>query len=319
MLRQIILWSILLLFWLIKPCLGINIELQDKAAVTGKVILLRDIAAITEASEDKLEMVKGVYIGRAPLIGKRRIITQSYVQTRLLQAGLKRGSFEIKGSKEVAIEPLAQDLESKRLITVAEEYIKANLSDQETRLVIEPISSPQRVRLPLGEIGLKVASSFRSTPGCAQVYLPIDILIDGQLYRTVRVNLRLRRFGNVVIAKQDIKRHQILTHSGLEVVEREITLLRSGHFTGVEDIVGQRTTGALIRGSIITADIIEPVPLINRGDVVTIKKELGSLLVTTLGRAQDNGSLNQMIRVQNLDSKVVITGKVKDEGTVILE
>jgi hypothetical protein len=86
-----------------------------------------------------------------------------------------------------------------------------------------------------------------------------------------------------------------------------------------------------IRTSLSTPQIIQPVTSVNPLSpisspvVVKVRQRVNLLvkgknvIISAIGEAQQDGRVGDMIRVMNIDSKKVITGKVVSAGTVELE
>lgn len=317
--QKIFVWTTIFLILLTMSISGMTIELQDRAVVSGKDVLLKDLAVVTDCTENELERINLIYIGNAPLIGKSRMIDSNYIIARLLQAGISRASFQIKGAKRIQVETLFQILKPESIIEYAKNYIITTIGNSKQKIRLEPVQSIREIKLPLGEIEFKVCSSFSPQNYCKQFYVPVEIIVGGKQYQTIRVNFRIQRFEDVVIADEDINRHQVLTQSMLKIVEKEVSSLQERPFNQIETIIGKQTVAIVKKGSMLTSDMVEIIPLIKRGDIITIKNEIGPLVVTTLGKSQDDGMLGQKIRVQNLDSKTVVVGRVQDKQTIIIE
>lgn len=60
----------------------------------------------------------------------------------------------------------------------------------------------------------------------------------------------------------------------------------------------------------------KPPVVIERNQNVVIKIERGSLIVTAMGKAIQEGKLGECIKVKNIDSQRVIQAKVNEDGTV---
>jgi flagellar basal body P-ring formation protein FlgA len=68
---------------------------------------------------------------------------------------------------------------------------------------------------------------------------------------------------------------------------------------------------------VLRSDLIEFPPLVKRGDVVLVVAESGGLRITTLGMVkQREGRRGERIRVENIDSKKSLYGRVLDAKTV---
>lgn len=71
-------------------------------------------------------------------------------------------------------------------------------------------------------------------------------------------------------------------------------------------------------GDMLSAhDVISPV-VIKRGDLVTMKVETPTVVISTRGKAQGNAAVGQSVQVMNLESKRLIEGVVKDSQTIII-
>lgn len=64
-------------------------------------------------------------------------------------------------------------------------------------------------------------------------------------------------------------------------------------------------------------DVINPV-VMKRGDLVTMKVETPTVVISTRGKVQGNASVGQSVQVMNLESKRLVEGVVKDAQTVII-
>ncbi|MEW6620393.1 MAG: flagellar basal body P-ring formation chaperone FlgA [bacterium] len=291
------------LFSSISPALT-TIELKENVCLTGKEIFLKDIANLSNTSVDN------IYIGQAPLPAGKRYITQEYVKLKILQAKIKEEDFNLIGATKIEITTSSQKLDVEEITKIAQEYILTNLNTT-ARIAIESFNIRKNVILPAG----KVEYEIENTPMLKnQVYLPVTIKVNGTKYKTIRLGFKIHRFTNVVIAAKPLPRHHILTPVDIEIQEREITYINPAP---IEDVIGKRLKSPLTQGGILTYNLIEIPPLIKRGDVVMIKKEIGALIVQAKGIAKEDGRLGDEIQVKNVDSDKIINSIVEDSRTVV--
>ncbi|MEE8575977.1 MAG: flagellar basal body P-ring formation chaperone FlgA, partial [candidate division Zixibacteria bacterium] len=83
-------------------------------------------------------------------------------------------------------------------------------------------------------------------------------------------------------------------------------------------IVGQRSKRPLRQGSIVTTDLVEPVPAIESGSIVSIVYSTGLCTVTAEGKAMSDGCAGEIIKVRNKSSGKVISARVIDERSVAI-
>ena len=65
-------------------------------------------------------------------------------------------------------------------------------------------------------------------------------------------------------------------------------------------------------GTLIAAPMLESVPLVQRGQLVTLTSEVGGIKVTTTAKAAEAGLLGEVITVRAVDNK-----RVEFDGVVI--
>ena len=70
----------------------------------------------------------------------------------------------------------------------------------------------------------------------------------------------------------------------------------------VAELIGQSAKQSLTLGKPISSNAIQPPVLVKKGSLVTVKLRSNKLLLTARGRALQNGGLDDIIRVQNLQS-----------------
>ncbi len=82
------------------------------------------------------------------------------------------------------------------------------------------------------------------------------------------------------------------------------------------DVRGTKATRAVAPGQILLPHMLQPVPMVRRGDQVAIAVNVGGLNVSTLGVAAMDGRLGQAIKVTNSDSGKAIVARVVGRGAV---
>lgn len=286
-----------------------TIELKESVSLSGEEIFLKDIAKLSDTALDT------IYIGKLPLPGRKRYITQEYVRLRILQAKIKEENFKLIGAKKVEITSSYQKLDIDEVIKIAENYLLDKINNNNYRIEIKPLKIHKNIILPPGKVEFDI-SPIDTSNLKRQVYLPVNIIVNGTKYCTVRVEFRLWRFANVVVSAKPLPRNYIITPLDVKLEEREVTYITP---TTIDEVIGKRLKTSVTKDRILTYDLLEIPPLISQGDIVTIKKEDGLLVVCVKGIAKQDGRLGDKIQVKNIDSKKIISGIVWDEKTVVVK
>jgi flagella basal body P-ring formation protein FlgA len=285
---------ILFLFvWQIAECAVFT--LKEEAEVSGRTILLSEI---TDSSED-------IEIATAPLPGRCRFLDRRYVELILKRKGM---DVELKGAERVKVVRGYQVITKDELISLCKKRILEELRGEKIELVAERASD---VVLPKGELSFKIMPSFRKQ----RAFCDINIVIDGEEYRRVRLSFSVRRFERVVVARRRLSPCSLIALGDLTLAEREVTGL-SSWFVSPKELVGKEVRCTIPAGEVIEGRAVTEPAIICFGDVVTIVKRGERFVVKALGKALQRGFLGERIRVRNISSKRMVEAYVIDAETV---
>lgn len=83
--------------------------------------------------------------------------------------------------------------------------------------------------------------------------------------------------------------------------------------------MGKRLKHSVDAGSVLTTGSLEDVPVVERGDRVTIVAESDALRITAMGIAEGRGAVGDQIRVKNCMGEKEIVAAIVDSSTVKIE
>lgn len=137
----------------------------------------------------------------------------------------------------------------------------------------------------------------------------VQASVTGRLYELLDVPVPSRRImRGEVVADRDIEMRQIRT-AGLS----PNAILDPGL------LIGQSARRTLLTGAPVQENAIEPPVLVQRGGLVTVTLRAQRMVLTARAKALQAGSLNDVVRVMNMQSKQVIEGVVTGHGEVAVE
>ena len=96
----------------------------------------------------------------------------------------------------------------------------------------------------------------------------------------------------------------------------DIGKLGAGYYTDLNKVVGLASRRSLKPGMVLIDSMLVKPVLVKRGAAVNIVARIGSLEVTALGQAMQDGTQGQLIKVQNVNSAKFISARVLDGTTV---
>lgn len=305
-----------LLMILSKPLRAAVIELCDEVKISGPKITVGEIAQISGlADEDMLRKVKAIVVGNAALPGQSRNVSINYVKIRLRQNGIDPSGFTFKGPQSVLVTTCFQIVDKFRLSELAEEYVLKNMPWQKAEVSIEIEKVPEEVIIPEGEVLIEMV------PRCNMDFIGNTILearihVNKIEYTTVPIYLKIKRFGEVVVSKRRIAKHELISEDDLYVRKEELTNLPADVIRKIEDVVGKQAKSVIAPYKILTSHMVEQPPLIKRREIVTLLLETPAMRITTKAQARQDGCKGQIIRVKNLDSRKELEAVVISDSVV---
>ena len=190
-----------------------------------------------------------------------------------------------------------------QLTELAEQWLQQQLADDNSQRQLDInaldsrignktcLQAPEfRLSQPAGQRQNTVVIRCNDTPGW-QLYLPV----------------RIDEIVQTLVLRQNISADSVLTASMLESTSRQRRFIRGNLVLDTNSVIGAKTKRALSMGQILT---FQDLCLVCKGDVVTIAIDHKGLAVSVSGIATEDGSLGDVIPVQNRQSKRTIRAEV---------
>lgn len=155
-----------------------------------------------------------------------------------------------------------------------------------------------------------------SRPFRGPTVVRLELHVDGALDRAMTVTVDCRSFRDVVTTTRAVRRGALLDPELLAIEERDITSLKHGSFASLDELSGMRAGRPIGSGVIVSHRHAEPVPVIHRGDGITMSVTSGNMSLLASGEALQDGGVGERIRVRNIDSGKVIYGVIIDADMI---
>ncbi|OGR01194.1 MAG: flagella basal body P-ring formation protein FlgA [Deltaproteobacteria bacterium RIFOXYA12_FULL_61_11] len=146
----------------------------------------------------------------------------------------------------------------------------------------------------------------------------VRIFVGEQLYRKVWASVQVDLFKGVYFARKPLRKGESLAASNLELRVVNIAELAGGTLMAGDDLAGMQVSRSIPAGASITRDMLETTALARRGEVVSLLVRNATVTVSCKGILLEDGYLDQPVRVQNIDSKKIVHGRLVSAGLVLV-
>jgi flagella basal body P-ring formation protein FlgA len=296
---------------------GVSAVVSEKSTVTGPRISLGDISELTADSEEDnglLETLKKIDLGQSPSPGVSLSLRRSQLEARLISSGGPVNDARWFIPETVNILGGGRELSEDYIRGIIKEYLDRSEPYVSGRYDIISLRSPQPPALPSeGTVEYKFVPQPSSNP--AYLAGTVFFTVKGKEVARLRVTVQVELELPALVAVRDLSRGRVLSEEDLS--ESFVSFSRAkGALSSVPQAVGQTLKLGIRAGDPVRDRDLVQTSMVNKGETVTIIAQSGSLKVTALGQAKENGALGQTITVINQDSKKTISAKVIGPGQV---
>lgn len=286
---------------------GEPVMLRESITVNSKVVRLGDLFV---GVGDKADIT----VAYAPEPGKRAIFDANWLFRAARAYKLNWRPLGLQDQVVVERESLMVTREE------IEDHIRAALIERgaDPAMQVELTNRMMRIYLPgtaTSTIGVEdVAYESRTGRFAAVIAAPAGepaatrVRISGRVHKITQVPVPARRLAiNDVITERDVK----------FVAIRDDRVPRDA-VTNADELIGMAAKRGLRPGVPVQSTAVQQPILVPKGSLVTIVLQIAKMTLTAQGKALDNGSDGDTIRVANSQSKKVIEAEVTGPGKVVV-
>jgi flagella basal body P-ring formation protein FlgA len=294
----------------------IKLELVDSVIVTGKQYTLADLVADGGTGSECIIPLCSEVLGLSPRPGLVARITRSQMAARLeaMSAGSYQ-SIQFKGASIVKVRSVGVTLDSLQVQRFASSYLNKVLAQRFTNYSFRPVDSLRELIVPKGKLTFEASINKNQRTG-KRTCVWVDIIYEGIRYQRLPVWFEVESIQTVWIIKEDRSKHDYIDESVLKQVEYDVALLADDPLTVEEAVDRMRLTKAVTAGQVLTQSIVEPIPPVEKGDIVTVHVQSGRIYLRAQAIALSDGDLTKRIHVKNRSHGGIYDAVVVGKGEV---
>lgn len=284
--------------------------LRSLARTPGARIRLIDVLDPDDAGRVEPSLLQ-TDLGRSPSPGFGRRLDR-----RAIEAAIPEGVLQLTGPKEVLVQTDVVRIDPHDVVADAERLLRESLYlpfDAE----VEVARAPYEKQVPRGRLGVELSPRLRGTPvPRGNVTVDVEIQVDGRPAGNLPVTFLIRTYEQLPVLAKAVQRGATLRAADLDHRRVETTRLATLPLADASSLIGMLARRQLQVGSFLASKDFEFPVLVKRNQPVTITFKSGALRVETFGIARGEGSIDDIIRVENLKTRKIVYGRVVGLGVV---
>jgi flagella basal body P-ring formation protein FlgA len=288
----------------------VSISFKNNATVNDTAIFLKDISTI-ESSSSIADLLKTIQIGRSAPPGFSRSVDVQNVVTSVLKRRFPDVAIDVLGPQMISVNTACLQVRVSELSDKIESCIGEKIKWPHSSWTVEVQDTASKIRC--FDRGYTVKFS-----GCEEKYPRGNVRMTGILVQdnysiSFPVVCRIKVKIPVTVAARTIERGEVITPDCLKLSERDITVFRYEPLFSIDSVCGTVASRTISPLTIIHEAMLSAKPDVYKGDMVSISSESGTVKVSVLVRARENGCVGDRIIVENPEShkifKIEITGR----------
>jgi flagella basal body P-ring formation protein FlgA len=294
---------------------GGTVQLEKRTVVRSSVIRLGDIATVRGLDGERRARLKRVKIGQSPAVGQSKYIPRSYIERRITDA--VGAGLRIIGSARIEVKRRGTMLRGAWLAQRLRAAIETRLPYSIDEVAALDIPRIPDCRVPEGStirVTFEPGEQFR---GHALVSLVVED--NGKKVISRRVNVKIDRYTTLLGAAADLRRGQTISRADLVSIRIAKSKAPKDSVQRPEFVEGSEVRRTIKAGDVIRQAWFKIPPVIARGDRVRVIAKRGAVQLSTFGQALNNATQHAFVRVRNMGSKKIVTGRAIGPGVVEME
>lgn len=320
-------WALLVAFTASARADGpIVVRLRDAAEAPGRLVTVADVAELAGGAEAMRLRAARLDLAEVPAGQDALSVSRKQVQFRLALAGLPAGAFRVEGADAARVTVRLVPVKADEVVAAARRALQARLPWTGDEVLIE-LAQPVLVPMPAAAREEAVEIKAELHPGhrpVGRVQMDVRVLIAGRPRLALPVHFQVRPRHKAVVCRRRVEKGEALDDSNVYFEEQPVDQ-RSKLALSPKAVAGARAKQPLMPGQVVLLTDVEAAApggaavIVRAQEGVKIQISIGGLRVTAAGQALQEGRAGQLIRVQNVDSKKVLLGRVVGAGLVEVE
>ncbi len=281
---------------------------KQNVTTKGNALLLKDVADVTPSYAGALSL------GDIPLPGSKRVIEKEGVLSLLKKNYGATIKVFFKGESRAVVTTEAFSLTKEKVENFLRKSLSQMFQKDEADVQVQLVSFPPAVLLPSEQYEL--ALPVKKLKLASFLAVPVEIFMDGSVYRRFVCGVKLSAYGKVFVLTRDFGKGEMFNADAVVEGTDDLAKLPPDLVNDPSSLAGKAAKDNVAAGSVLRASAFDFPKVVHQGAELEILAKLGTVTVTAKGKALQDGKIGDVIRVENVDSRKFVHAKVISSGSV---
>ena len=292
----------------------LQIHLPREVTISDSLLKLGEIGVI-RGQEPVVAKARQIGLGRVSIPGQKVVVDRTVILSRLASNGISAGTVKLTGAESVTVRRRQSVITGQEFVDVARSFLKSN-PPTASICAIEALRPPKD--LVLSEAGQDIAltPSLARNEANDQAKVRVAVVAGGKEVGVREVAFRLKYQVRRAVSTSEIPVGAVVRPENIRI---ETTISDRPEPANWKPPYGQVAKQRLSVDTVVLEDMLEslkPDVMVKRNEMVVMRIESLSLLVTAVGTVMQDARAGELVKVRNVDSQRVILCKVNADGTV---
>lgn len=293
----------------------VKVHLPRTIQVDSDIVTLADIAVVTGNSEISREAGK-IVMGKFSSAEQNIVIDRKTILSRLASNNIRNKDVILSGAEQVRVNMENLVITSDALLEKAKKFLKDKNPDSSVS-GYEPANTPRKIVTDAaGTDKIEIIPSLVTDNNNYHRRVKLTVMKGEEKISERRVSFRLKFSRKAAVATENIPLGTEITSENTEIRKIVSGSPPRRKFSEPYGLTARRHIPAdtVIKSYMVGE--VQPELVIKRNQTVSIKVERPGMLITTTGKAMQNGHQGELIKVKNISSQRIIYACVNEDGSV---
>jgi len=293
---------------------GVTVVLPMEAKVQGAELALGDIAQVVGADAAEVNAVRGVALGYAPAPGYSRLVFAHRVaeSVRRDAPGIE---VSFSGQRACRVWPEVRQVSGSEVVSAAGLEMRRRIGVADA--TFEPAGSVASISIPAGDEPFRLrARSGVFEPRSGQVSIPVEILVNGTVYRTAWTSWKVEVWQVRPVVARAVRAGEILASSMFANRRVRVEAGAAARALSAGLLTGSIAARDFRPGEIVTEkDVHRPI-VVQPGDSIYVEVCKGRIKARVAAIALSAGAIGDRIPVRTVGEGKALSGSIVGRNLV---